>query len=178
AARRAVPDPRRPDVLQGDFRTDAGAPRKGVLGRDRLVVPVPGLDAEQAVQAVSRLGNGSPMEHAPKPEDRRDEEEEEAEGERHATAMQKFVGFVMLVLGWLQLLLAVSSGSEATSVPFLIYFAGVVIFVNGTVRAWYKYPLMLAATVAGLAVHYNIQSLGSATRWEKAVVVYGNIDVV
>ena len=118
------------------------------------------------------------MERAPKPEDRRDEEEEEAEGESHFTAMQKFVGFVMLVLGWLQLLLAISSGSEATSVPFLVFFAGVVIFINGTVTAWYKYPLMLAATVAGLALHYHIQSLGSATRWEKATVVYGTILVV
>ena len=118
------------------------------------------------------------MEHAPKPEDRQDEQEEEAEGERHVTAMQRFVGFVMLVLGWLQLLLAVSSGSEATSVPFLIFFAGVVIFINGTVTAWYKYPLMLAATIAGLALHYHIQSLGAATRWEKAVVVYGTIVVV
>src|SRR5881397_661147 len=88
------------------------------------------------------------MEQKPKTDDRQDEHEEEAEGERHVTAMQKFVGFVMLVLGWLQLLLAVSSGSEATSVPFLIYFAGVVIFVSGT-----------------------------ATRWEKEVVVYGTIVV-
>jgi hypothetical protein len=37
---------------------------------------------------------------------------------------------------------------------------------------------MLAATIAGLALHYHIQSLGSATRWEKAVVVYGTIVVV
>ncbi len=118
------------------------------------------------------------MAHAPKPEDRQDEQDEEAEGERHVTAMQRFVGFVMLVLGWLQLLLAVSSGSEATSVPFLIYFAGAVIFINATVTAWYKYPLMLAATIAGLALHYHIQSLGSATRWEKAIVVYGTVVVV
>jgi len=46
------------------------------------------------------------------------------------------------------------------------------------VTSWYKYPLMLAATIAGLALHYHIQSLGSATWWEKAVVVYGTIVVV
>ncbi|TLY21542.1 MAG: hypothetical protein E6K68_05820 [Nitrospirae bacterium] len=118
------------------------------------------------------------MERAPKPEDHQDEQEEEAEGERHVTAMQKFVGFVMLVLGWLQLLLALSSGSEATSIPFLIFFAGVVIFLSGAVTSWYKYPLMLAATIAGLALHYHIQSLGAATHWEKAVIVYGTIIVV
>ena len=118
------------------------------------------------------------MEHAPQPEDRRDEEDEDAEGEGHFTTMQKFVGFVMLVLGWLQLLLAVSSGSEATSFPFLIYSAGVVIFVSGAMTSWYKYPLMLAATIAGLALHYHIQSIGSATRWEKAIVVYGTIIAV
>ena len=118
------------------------------------------------------------MDREPTPDDRRDEHEEENEGERHVVALQKFVGFVMMVLAWLQLLLAVSSGSEATSVPFLIYFAGVVIFVNGTVTSWYKYPLMLAATIAGLALHYHIQSLGSATWWEKAAVVYGTIVVV
>jgi hypothetical protein len=118
------------------------------------------------------------MAHAPQTDDHRDEQDEEAEGERHVTAMQRFVGFVMLVLGWLQLLLALSSGSEATSVPFLIFFAGVVIFISGAVTSWYKYPVMLAATIAGLALHYHIQSLGAATRWEKAVIVYGTIIVV
>ncbi len=118
------------------------------------------------------------MAQAPKTEDRRDEEEEEAEGELHFTAMQKFVGFVMLVLAWLQLLLAVSSGSEADHFPFIFYFVGLVIFVNGTVTSWYKYPIMLAATITGLALTYHIKSIGSATRWEKAVVVYGTIVVV
>src|SRR2546426_10805150 len=115
------------------------------------------------------------MEHAPKPEDRQDEEEEEAEGERHVMAMQKIVGFVMMGVGWLPLLFAVSTGSDATSVPFLFYFAGAVIFINSTVTAWYKYPLMRAPTVAGLALHYHIQAPGAATRWEKAVVVHGTI---
>ncbi len=40
------------------------------------------------------------MAQAPKPENRLDEEDEEAEGERHFMAIQKFVGFVMLVLAW------------------------------------------------------------------------------
>ena len=118
------------------------------------------------------------MDQQPKPDDRRDEQEEEAEGERHATTVQKFVGFVMVVLGWLQLLLAVSSGSEATSVPFLIFFAGAVVFLNGAIAASYKYFLMAAATLAGLALHFHISSIGSATRWEKELVVYGTIVVV
>ena len=118
------------------------------------------------------------MDQQPQPDDRRDEREEETDGERHVMAVQKLVGFVMLVLGWLQLLLAVSSGSEATSFPFLIFFAGVVIFVNGTIAASYKYFLMAAATLTGLALHYHISSIGSATRWEKAAVVYGTILVV
>jgi hypothetical protein len=118
------------------------------------------------------------MDQAPKPERPRDEREEEADSERHSTAVQKFVGFVMMVLAWLQLLLAVSSGSDANSVPFLLFFAGIVIFVNGTVTAWYKYAIMGAATIVGLAFHYHISSIGAATRWEKAVVVYGTILVV
>jgi hypothetical protein len=117
------------------------------------------------------------MEQPPKPDDQRDEPEVE-EGERHSVALQKFIGFVMMVLAWLQLLVAVSSGSEANSVPFLVYFAGVVIFVNGTVTAWYKYPIMATATITGLALHYHISSLGSATRLEKGAVVYGTILVV
>lgn len=118
------------------------------------------------------------MDQPPKPDDRRDEREEEADGERHVMAVQKFVGFVMMVLGWLQLLLAVSSGSEATSFPFLLFFAGIVIFINGAIAASYKYFLMAAATLAGLALHYHISSIGSATRWEKEIVVYGTILVV
>lgn len=119
------------------------------------------------------------MDEQPKqPEEQRPEHEEEHEGERHMTALLKFVGFVMIVLGWLQLLLAVSSGSEATSFPFVIFFLGVVMFIFGTVTAWYKFPLMAVATFTGLALHYHISSIGSATRWEKALVVYGTIVVV
>jgi len=112
------------------------------------------------------------------PDERSPQHEEEGDGERHTTALLKFVGFVMIVLGWLQLLLAVSSGSEATSFPFVIFFVGVVMFVFGTVTAWYKYALMAAATFTGLALHYHISSIGSAARWEKASVVYGTIAVV
>ena len=71
-----------------------------------------------------------------KHDERRDEREEDGEGERHIVALQKFVGFVMMVLAWLQLLVAVSSGSEADHMPFVYYFIGLVIFVNGTVNAW------------------------------------------
>jgi len=106
------------------------------------------------------------------------EADEEHEGERHTMVLLRFIGFVMIVLGWLQLLLAVSSGSEATSFPFVIFCVGIVMFVFGTVTAWYKFPLMAAATLAGLALHYHISSIGSAARWEKDLVVYGTIVVV
>jgi hypothetical protein len=118
------------------------------------------------------------MDQSPKPERPRDAREDEADGERHSTALQKFIGFVMMVLAWLQLLVAVSSGSDANSIPFLLFFAGIVIFVNGTVAAWYKYAIMGTATIVGLAFHYHISSLGAATRWEKYVVVYGTIVIV
>ncbi len=119
------------------------------------------------------------MDEQPKqPDEQRSEPEEEHEGESHVTALLKFVGFVMIVLGWLQLLLAVSSGSEATSFPFVIFFIGVVTFVFGAVTAWYKYALMAAATLTGLVLHYHISSIGSATRLEKAMVVYGTMAVV
>ncbi len=110
-----------------------------------------------------------------KHDERRDEREEDGEGERHIVALQKFVGFVMMVLAWLQLLVAVSSGSEADHMPFVYYFIGLVIFVNGTVNAWYKYPIMAAASLSGLTLIYHIKSIGSAMRWEKGLVVYGTI---
>jgi hypothetical protein len=113
----------------------------------------------------------------PQHDDQRDDREEE-EGQRHIVALQKFIGFVMMVLAWLQLLLAVSSGSEANSVPFLVFFVGVVIFVNGTVNAWYKYIIMAAATIAGLALHTHISAMGTAARWEKGLIVYGTVLVV
>ena len=115
------------------------------------------------------------MDREPTPDDRRDEHEEENEGERHVVALQKFVGFVMMVLAWLQLLVAVSSGSEADHMPFIYYFLGLVIFINGTVTAWYKYPIMGLATITGLTLIYHIKSIGSAMRWEKELVVYGTI---
>lgn len=115
------------------------------------------------------------MDQAPNQDDRRPEQEEEAEGERHIVALQKFVGFVMMVLAWLQLLVAVSSGSEADHMPFIYYFLGLVIFLNGTVTAWYKYLLMGAASLTGLTLIYHIKSIGSALRWEKELVVYGTI---
>jgi hypothetical protein len=117
------------------------------------------------------------MEQPPKPDDQRDDREEE-DSQRHVVALQKFVGFVMMVLAWLQLLLAVSSGSEANSVPFLVFFVGIVIFVNGAVNAWYKYIIMAVATIAGLALHAHISAMGTAARWEKGLIVYGTILVV
>lgn len=112
------------------------------------------------------------------PDGRQTEHEREAEGERHMTALQKFVGFVMIVLAWLQLLMAVSSGSDADQFPFVFYFVGLLIFMNGTIASsWYKYPLMGVATVTGLTLIYHIKSLGSATLWEKSLVVYGTIAV-
>src|SRR2546428_11954502 len=99
------------------------------------------------------------MEQKPKTDDRQDEHEEEAEGERHVTAMQKFVGFVMLVLGWLQLLLAVSSGSWATCVSFLNYFSRAVLFIFRPVSSSYTYPFVLAATISGLVPHYHLLAL-------------------
>lgn len=118
------------------------------------------------------------MDEQPKQQDEQPEADEEHEGERHTMTLLRFIGFVMIVLGWLQLLLAVSSGSEATSFPFVIFCVGIVMFVFGTVTAWYKFPLMAAATLAGLALHYHISSIGSAARWEKGLVVYGTIAVV
>lgn len=115
------------------------------------------------------------MDRDPRQDDGGSEPEEDSEGERHVVALQKFVGFIMLVMAWLQLLVAVSSNSEADSVPFLIFFAGLVIFVNGSVNAWYKYPIMGAATLAGLALHYHIRSIGVATFWEKRLVVFGAV---
>ncbi len=118
-------------------------------------------------------------ERPPQQDERQTEHEAEAEGERHITALQKFVGFVMIVLAWLQLLMAVSSGSDADHFPFVFYFVGLLIFMNGTIPAsWYKYPLMGAATATGLALIYHIKSIGSAARWEKGLVVYGTIVVV
>lgn len=117
------------------------------------------------------------MEQPPKPDEQRDDREEE-DSQRHVVALQKFVGFVMMVLAWLQLLLAVSSGSEANSVPFLVFFVGIVIFVNGAVNAWYKYIIMAVATIAGLALHAHISAMGTAARWEKGLIVYGTILVV
>jgi hypothetical protein len=118
------------------------------------------------------------MDQLPKSDEPRDDHEEEADGERHIVALQKFVGFVMMVLAWLQLLVAVSSGTDANSTPFLLFFVGIVIFVNGTVSAWYKYAIMACATVAGLAFHYHISSTGAATRLEKGIIVYGTILIV
>jgi hypothetical protein len=117
------------------------------------------------------------MEQPPKPDEQRDDREEE-DSQRHVVALQKFVGFVMMVLAWLQLLLAVSSGSETNSVPFLVFFVGIVIFVNGAVNAWYKYIIMAVATIAGLALHAHISAMGTAARWEKGLIVYGTILVV
>ena len=66
------------------------------------------------------------MDHTPTPNDPRDQEE--GTSESHTEAMQKFMGFILMVLSWLQLLVAVSSGSDADYLPFLFYFFGLVIW--------------------------------------------------
>jgi hypothetical protein len=115
------------------------------------------------------------MDHDPKTDDHRSEEEEESEGERHTATLQKFIGFVLIVLAWLQLLVAVSSGSDADHMPFIYYFLGLVLFMSGSISSWYKYPVMAVASLTGLTLVYHIKSVGSAMRWEKELVVYGTI---
>jgi hypothetical protein len=110
-----------------------------------------------------------------KTDSHRNEQEEETEGERHVSTLQKFIGFVLIVLAWLQLLVAVSSGSDADYMPFIYYFLGLVIFMSGSIASWYKYPVMAAASLIGLTLVYHIKSVGSAMRWEKELVVYGTI---
>ena len=117
------------------------------------------------------------MDEVPTPKDR-DQRHEDPQGESHTEAMQKFMGFILMVLSWLQLLVAVSSGSDADYWPFLFYFFGLVIFVNGTMNSSYKYLIMGAASLTGLALIYHIRSIGAATRWEKGMVVYGTILIV
>ena len=118
------------------------------------------------------------MDHTPTPNDPRDQRQEDAQSESHTEAMQKFMGFILMVLSWLQLLVAVSSGSDADYWPFLFYFFGLVIFVNGTMNSSYKYLIMGAASLTGLGLIYHIRSIGAATRWEKGMVVYGTILIV
>ena len=115
------------------------------------------------------------MDHDPKADDDLNEREGEGEGERHAATLQKFIGFVLIVLAWLQLLVAVSSGSDADHMPFIYYFLGLVLFMSGSLSSWYKYPVMAVASLTGLTLVYHIKSIGSAMRWEKELVVYGTI---
>jgi hypothetical protein len=113
------------------------------------------------------------MDQDPKTDGRRNDEE--GEGESHVATLQKFIGFVLIVLAWLQLLVAVSSGSDADHMPFIYYFLGLVIFMSGSISSWYRYPVMAMASLTGLTLVYHIKSVGSAMRWEKELVVYGTI---
>lgn len=113
------------------------------------------------------------MDQDPRADDHRIDEE--GEGQSHGGTLQKFIGFVLIVLAWLQLLVAVSSGSDADHMPFIYYFLGLVVFMSGTASSWYKYPVMAAASLTGLTLVYHIKSVGSAMRWEKELIVYGTI---
>lgn len=70
---------------------------------------------------------------------------------------EKFLGTVLMFVGFLNVLLALSGESDMNIVPFLLYFAGVAIWAHAVIEnLTVRYSVMGMAIVFGLAFfHYG-----------------------
>ena len=80
---------------------------------------------------------------------------------------EKFVGTVLMFVGFLNVLLSLSGEYEINLVPFLLYFAGIAIWAHAVIEnLTVRYTVMGMAIVLALALfHY-----GDVHMWHKVVL--------
>ena len=104
-----------------------------------------------------------------------DHDSEEAD-DRHLRIAEMMVGSAMMFIGFIDVLISISSGSEMAGVfPMLIYFAGMAIWAHASIRNLsVRYTVMTAAIALGLAFfHY-----GEVLFWHKQVIFWATVALV
>ncbi len=88
---------------------------------------------------------------------------------------EKFIGTVMIFLGFLMILTSISTGHVISIVPFILYCAGLAIWAHATItNQTVRYAVMGAAIVLGLA----FLQFGEVLFWHKQVVFWGTVVLV
>jgi hypothetical protein len=102
--------------------------------------------------------------------------EGEATEERHLGTAELMIGVVMMFLGFLDVLVSISTGSEMGGVlPIVLYFAGLAIWAHAAVRnLTVRYVIIAASIVLALAFH----QYGEVLFWHKQVVFWTTIALV
>ena len=107
----------------------------------------------------------------PEPEPSQDEIED-----HQFEVAEKLVGTAMMFVGFLSVLISISSGAEMAGVfQVVLYFGGLAIWAHASVRnATLRYAVMTVAIACGLAfIHY-----GEILFWHKQVIFWGTVVLV
>ncbi len=113
---------------------------------------------------------------SPDPSRSSPEHDSEEADDRHLSTAEMMVGSAMMFIGFIDVLISISSGSEMGGVfPMLIYFAGMAIWAHASIRNLsVRYTVMTAAITLGLAFfHY-----GEVLFWHKQVIFWATVALV
>ena len=118
----------------------------------------------------------APFTTTPKPSrSPRDDDSEPAE-DRHFHTAELMVGTAMMFIGFIDVLISISSGSEMGGVlPMILYFAGVAIWGHASIKhPTVRYVVITAAIALALAFfHY-----GEVLFWHKQAVFWATVALV
>lgn len=120
--------------------------------------------------------------HQPSPEatppprrPRPQEEDMETSEDRQMKVGMRMVGSAMVFIGFLNVFLSASTGSEMSVFPMIIYFTGMALWAQSSIEIMgVRYAVIAVSIICALAFfHY-----GEVLFWHKYVVYWGTIALV
>jgi hypothetical protein len=101
-------------------------------------------------------------------------EEETSEERQFATAELMF-GVAMVFIGFLDVLVSISTGTEINAFPMIIYFSGLAVWAHAAVRnLTLRYSIVIGSLVLALAFF----QYGEVLFWHKQAVFWTTIALV
>ncbi len=111
--------------------------------------------------------------HQP-PGPHRDQDTDAGE-DRYIRIAEKFLGSVLMFVGFLNVLLSLSGGFEIDTVPIILYCAGLALWAHSTLtHPTIQYSVIAGAVIVALAFfHY-----GEVHFWHKQLIFWGTVALV
>lgn len=104
------------------------------------------------------------------------EQDPSVSDDRFLLIAEKFVGTAMIFIGFIDIVISISSGAELAGVfPVLLYFGGLAVWAHATVRnPTTRYVVVGASLLCALAfMHY-----GEVLFWHKQLIFWGTVALV
>ena len=95
-------------------------------------------------------------------------------GDQNLSTVQRLIGVVLLLMGFINTLLSLSGGYPLDLVAALSFLFGVILFVNGSTQTWHKWIFIVMALSLGTV--FMIQ--GEVSRLAQLALFWGTLFVI